>query len=462
MLLYQPQLQKEGVRMSLWEGMLVSFVPVVCEFVILQELYTVLFGEKVSIDRRIICILFFFIVQYPVVFLTDYFEFLEPIKVVRSAFAFTIFALFLKATFKSRFMSRCLPAAAVFTFISIVIEAFLWYFVGKIGLKPFDVRYSIWKVLIFQAVLYCMEFGAVRAIRKLNIPVGYSEKEIKRMWLPTVGYLVVIVVFWVALAQQLGPNIKSGYFGALDVVSIIVCLFVSLMFIKSSMDISRENELRQRELYEQKKELEYQKLYNSGMEAMLFEVARFRHNYANTLAVLRGYSDSGDFEHLKEYIDKLCQTQNIALAVNREALAQIKNGAVAGLLASKMLMAEKSKISFKLTINGELTKVNMQLMELCEVLGILLDNAVEAAAASEGKYVRVVIDTAESGAFFHIENTIDKKPNISQLFEKGYTTKKDGSGIGLYIAETLLQKYPFSSLNTFADDERFIQELNVI
>lgn len=448
--------------MSLWEGMLVSFVPVVCELVILQELYIALFKEKTTMERRIVYLLLFLIVQYPTVFLTDYFEFLEPFKIVRSALVFIIFALFLKVTFKSSFMSRCLPAAAVFTFLSIVIETVLWYIVGKAGLQPLDIRYTMWKVLIFQAVLYCLEFGATRVVRRLNISVGYSEKTIKKMWLPTVGYLVVIVVFWVALVQQIGLNLKSGYFGALDVVGIIVCLFVSLMFIKSSMDISRENERRQRELDEQKKELEYQRLYNSGMEAMLFEVSRFRHNYANTLAVLRGYADSGDFEHLKEYIDELCQTQNIALAVNREALAQIKNGAVAGLLASKMLMAEKSEIFFKLTASGELTEVNMLLMELCEVLGILLDNAVEAAAASDGKYVRVDIDAAENGAFFRIENTVDKKPNISRLFEKGYTTKKDGSGIGLYIAETLLQKYPSSSLNTFADDERFIQELSVI
>lgn len=448
--------------MSLWEGMLISFVPVVCELIILQELYTAMFREKAAVKRRIVCLLLFFVVQYPSVFLTDYFEFLAPFKIVRSALGFIIYALSLKAVFKSGFLSRCLPAAAVFSFISVAIEAVLWQIGGMIGLEPLVIRYTTWQVLIFQAILFSLEFAVTRLVRKLHITAGYSDKTIKKMWLPTVGYLAVITVFWITLVQQLGANIRAGNFGILDIAGIVVCLLVSLMFIKSSMDISRENERWQWELDEKKKELEYQKLYNNGMEAMLFEVSRFRHNYANTLAALRGYADCGDFERLKEYIDELCQTQNIALAVNREALAQIRNGAVAGLLAAKMLMAEKSEIFFKLAANGELTEVNMQLMELCEVLGILLDNAVEAAAASDGKYVRVDIDAAESGALFRIENTVDKKPNISRLFEKGYTTKEGGSGIGLYIAETLLQKYPSSSLNTFTDDERVIQELHVM
>lgn len=448
--------------MSLGEGMLVSFVPVVCELVILQELYIAMFREKVSVKRRIAGLLLVFIVQYPNVFLTDYFEFFEPFKIVRSALGFIIYALSLKIVFRSGFLSRCLPTAAVFSFISITIEGVLWYLAGVAGLEPMVIRYTTWQVLIFQVILFSLEFAVTRLIKRLYITAGYSDKTIKKMWLPTVGYIAVITVFWITLVQQLGQSIKAGNFGALDVAGIVVCLFVSLMFIKSSMDISRENERRQWELSKQKKELEYQKLYNSGMEAMLFEVSRFRHNYSNILAALKGYADLGDFERLKEYIDELCQTQNITLAVNRESLAELKNGAIAGLFAGKMLMAEKAGVTFKLSANGELNWVNMQLMELCEVLGILLDNAVEAAEASIGKYVRADIDVAESGAVFRIENSVDKKPNISRLFEKGYTTKEGGGGIGLFIAETLLRKYAASSLNTFADDERFVQEFNVM
>jgi two-component system sensor histidine kinase AgrC len=148
--------------------------------------------------------------------------------------------------------------------------------------------------------------------------------------------------------------------------------------------------------------------------------------------------------------------------MNRETLSEIKIGAVAGLFAAKMFMAEKAEVTFNLSVNGQLASVHMQVMELCEILGILLDNAVEAAAISSGKYVRADIEAIDDdGAVFRIENSVDRKPSISRMSEKGYTTKEEGSGIGLYIAETILQKYPASSLNTFADGERVVQEFCV-
>jgi len=448
--------------MNLGEGMLVSFVPTVCELAILQVLYGSMYKENAALKRRVICFILFFLVQYPNVFFNDYYGFFDEISILRYIWTFLLYALYLKAVFKGGFLSHCLPAAAVFVFISLIIEIILWLIADLIGLVPTVIRHTLWQVLIFQAILFSSEYGAAKLVGRLNITAGYPRKMTKKMWLTSVGYLAVTTVFWIGLVNFLGESFRTGNFGITGILSIIVCFIVSLLFIKSSMDIMRESECREWEINEQKTELKYQKLYNSSMEAMLFEVSRFRHNYSNTLAVLKGFADSGDFERLKKYINELCQKQHIAFADNRSTLTQIKNGAVAGLLASKMLMAEKSEVVFKLSVNGELDSVNMPLMELCEVLGILLDNAVEAAAESAGKYVRVEIDAAGSGTVFRIENSVDKKPDIRRLFEKGYTTKSDGHGLGLHIAENILKKSASASLNTFSDDERVLQELSVM
>jgi two-component system sensor histidine kinase AgrC len=124
-----------------------------------------------------------------------------------------------------------------------------------------------------------------------------------------------------------------------------------------------------------------------------------------------------------------------------------------------MLMTEKAEVTFNLSVKGQLMSVNMQVMELCEILGILLDNAVEAAMASSGRYVRADIEAKDDMAIFRIENSADSKPHIPLMSVKGYTTKEGGNGIGLYIAETILQKYPASSLNTFVSDKCVVQDL---
>lgn len=448
--------------MNLWESLLVSAVPVICETIILQAMYIALYKVSAAARLRLTYGLLFITIQYPVVYLTDNIAFLAPFSIIRSILIFLLYALMLRAVFRGRFLSRCLPAAAIFAFVSIVIETLLWFGAKQLGLDITNVRYTLWKVLLFQAILYAAEFSVVLLIKKHPILSGYSEQTTGKMWLPTVGYLIVVSAFWIGLIQQIGGRFREGAVSPWDIAGIVVCLVVSLMFVKSSMDLSREIERRQWELDAQKLELEYQKLYNSGMEAVLSELSRFRHNYSNMLAALRGHAESGNFKQLKEYIDELCQKQNMALLMNRETLSEIKIGAVAGLFAAKMFMAEKAEVTFNLSVNGQLASVHMQVMELCEILGILLDNAVEAAAISSGKYVRADIEAIDDdGAVFRIENSVDRKPSISRMSEKGYTTKEEGSGIGLYIAETILQKYPASSLNTFADGERVVQEFCV-
>lgn len=448
--------------MDMGAKLLVSAVPVICETVILQELYMALYKEKVSIQRRVLYGLIFIAIQYPIVFFTDNPEFLAHLRVIRSVLIFLLYALMLRTVFGDKFLSRCLPAAAVFGFISVVIETILWFGATWLGYTLVSIRYTLGKVLIFQGILYAIEFMIVQIFKKIKFSVGYSEKMAKRLWLSTIGYLLVISIFWIGLIQQVGDRFREGNISTLDILSIIVCLLVSLLFIKSSMDISREIDQQQWKIETQKLELDYQKLYNNGMEAMFFEMSRFRHNYNNTLAALQGYAATDDFVHLKEYIGELCRKKNIVLNLNREALSQIKNGAIAGLLAAKMLKAENSHITFKLVTDGELEHIKMHIIEFCEVLGILLDNAVEAATTSSDKYVKLEISGTDSGWIFHLENSVNKKPNIPHMFEKGYTTKPKGSGLGLFILEEILHKYPNSSLNTFADDKHFIQELCIM
>jgi hypothetical protein len=125
--------------------------------------------------------------------------------------------LYLKAVFKGGFLSRCLPATAVFAFLSMLLETILWFFVRVIGLEAAVVRYTTWQVLIFQAVLFFLEFTVVRLVGKLHITAGYSDKTMKKMWLPTVGYLVVVSAFWIGLVNFLAQSVSADEFGVTEI-----------------------------------------------------------------------------------------------------------------------------------------------------------------------------------------------------------------------------------------------------
>lgn len=279
--------------------------------------------------------------------------------------------------------------------------------------------------------------------------------------MPLTGILLVVVLFWVGFIQQIILQLHLGKYRVWDVLALIACFLISLFVIKSSMEITREFEQQQMKNDAQKRELEYQRLYNGSIEAMLNEISRFRHNYNNLLASLKGYVEADDVQQLKEYISEICVNNNIALSLNHDMLVRIKDGAVAGLMAAKIIKAEDCNVYFKLLASNSIDSFHMNILELTEVLGILLDNAVEAAAVSKDRYVKVEVTGSDGGVIIRVENSVDQKPDIHKMFQKDYSSKSTGGGTGLYILKKIIDGHDNAWLSTFADDERLTQELQI-
>ena len=102
-------------------------------------------------------------------------------------------------------------------------------------------------------------------------------------------------------------------------------------------------------------------------------------------------------------------------------------------------------------MNSEIDKIPIKIYELCEILGILFDNAIEAADKSGQKSVRVRIEKdGKDAVSFSIENSFEGNVDIERIFEKGYTTSGDGSrGIGLWMVRNTVNKYKNMMLNTW-------------
>ena len=74
----------------------------------------------------------------------------------------------------------------------------------------------------------------------------------------------------------------------------------------------------------------------------------------------------------------------------------------------------------------------MDSLSLCRVLGILMDNATEAALESEGKILRLAILAEDSAVSFILANsTPPPQAPLSTLVKPGYSTKEGHSGLGL-------------------------------
>ena len=95
---------------------------------------------------------------------------------------------------------------------------------------------------------------------------------------------------------------------------------------------------------------------------------------------------------------------------------------------------------------------------LCEAIGILLDNAMEAAYLSEDKVVYLNFKESKENIYIEIMNTFRGDLDVDKLGTKDYTTKKLGSGLGLYslIGRSKLQ------VKTMIRNDMFITKITVL
>ena len=215
-------------------------------------------------------------------------------------------------------------------------------------------------------------------------------------------------------------------------------------------------------------DLEESQLYNKTLKIMYDDIRGFRHDFNNIVQSIGGYVTTKDLEGLKNYYTGLledCQRVNNLAILSPDV---INNPAIYSLLTSKYHKAKEFGIKINLEIFTDLSKIYMNIYEYTRILGILLDNAIEAASQCNEKVVNIEFrnDYRTNKQLAIIKNTYkDKDIDMSRIFEKGYSTKenKKDHGIGLWEVNQILRKNNnMVELLTNKNDEYFIQQLEII
>ena len=207
------------------------------------------------------------------------------------------------------------------------------------------------------------------------------------------------------------------------------------------------------------------KNYIDGLECMIDESRSIRHDYKNILATMSGYLQEDDYTGLKKYFEN--NIRDFCVSADKSgkiwsALADVQPMELKGFLYEKALRASSMQVDFQVVIEQGAVIRYPDMENLIRVFGNLLDNTIEAAAESEDKYITLHILKKESSVFFIIQNTFKEKPDLEKIFEKGYTTKGDEHGNGLYFVKEYLEKrddiYPIFSI----ERNEFVQSLEIV
>lgn len=208
-------------------------------------------------------------------------------------------------------------------------------------------------------------------------------------------------------------------------------------------------------------------LYNNSLLILNDNIRGFKHDFNNIIQAIGGYIETNDTIGLKSYYHELftdCNNINNISILNPKT---INNPAIYQVLSSKYLKANELGIEVNLIVFLNLNKLNMKIYEFTRILGILLDNAIEASINSNEKVINIEIrnDFKVKRQILIVENSYsNKNVDTVKIFEKNYTSKesnKTSHGLGLWEVRQILKKNKNLNLFTSKNDFLFKQQLEI-
>lgn len=318
-------------------------------------------------------------------------------------------------------------------------------------------------------ILYILSFVLLMAVicPLISKPVHHFISNMQSGISKQAGLLVIsnlsvclfIFIFNIVFGEYIGYSQKiitfnCILFGCYFIVSTLLILnLVKVHLEKIRMDMRQET---------------YDRLqtYTEQIEGMYSSLRSFKHDYSNIMLSMSGYIEAGDMEGLQTYFNDEIIPANKKLSKNTACLNQLMNLKIIELksiISAKLLYALEQGITVAIEITEEIVHIPMDALDLSRVLGIFLDNAIEAALETQAPSIAFAIISLEKEYLLIISNTfLDYGLSTAALRQPTVSSKGTNRGIGLYNAREIISKYGNVFWDTETNETHFTQRLRIL
>lgn len=404
-------------------------------------------------NKIILHLLFFITSPTCIVFLSDFSPYIELCLIFIYIYILT----------KRNILAVCL---SLFNYLlSIVLNYGLLAFHHLThGISELDAitNYPIVYYTLFTVLLLFVSFGLRWLYQhfignKLNLSFPFTT-----LFLVYLGLCAMIFVYNYTYEETQNFPQELVYINTLlfIVFFMITCLFIILLIHMFKRDVKLQTQ-----------NVQYKSLqnYTAQVEELYQNLRGFKHDYLNLLTTMDYYVANKDWAALTDFYETKISPTRTMFQNSYQDLGQLQNLEIAeikSILYNKFVKAVEMNISVTLEIREPIRRLDADPIDIARVLGIYLDNTIDALNAPElsddQRQLHVAVLTDSDAVVFIIRNTCQEFPlQLQKLGTLNYSTKGEHRGMGLYLARQTLKNYRNIQSTPSYENHAFTQTLTI-
>lgn len=314
----------------------------------------------------------------------------------------------------------------IMIFADIVSSIVLIVFVKSVNIETVNLFKALGSFLNSTCMFLMFSFKPF--VKLIN---SFFSKILKKSYLPVICVsFFLLFVFWLIEYYH-----KVIFSSDTIIISIIVMLFLMFLFVMLALQYlkNKNNEIQKQQLL----------VLMHEYENVLNQTSENRHEMLNDLLILRSIADKNSSEFTRT-LDGIIRQYDTKKFKKYTSLAKLPTG-VKGMIYYKIAFINENEINFDTVVNGvDYAKFEAMDKELyykvCKILGILMDNAIDACVDSDKKKLVVSVYTETEDLCVEIDNSYSGIVDTDEIKKKGYTTKGKNHGYGLTILNRIVDE----------------------
>lgn len=342
-------------------------------------------------------------------------------------------------------------------FIGIIGEIFfscIFYLLEQ-GLSIVSFVNTVYGNLIcnFFIAIMVMILSQTKIMKKLYLKINsfmISLNIIKTITSITITFFVIILLFYVVYYKY-STNQLALYF-----VVVLMFVFYSVILFMILYYYYEYNKIKNKYVLSLDNLKEYEDLIN-----------RYRvinHENRNQLLVVR---NMGNYKKAKEYIDELIENKDKDVKNISYRVKRIPSNYLRAVIYTKMMKMEKENIKCELIIDRNINSEHFlniddkTLLDICNIVNVFLDNAIEAVILTVQKIVSIEMTEEDTDIVIYISNKFSGVVKLNQITNIRYTTKGEGHGYGLALVKEIVNNNSALSNKQKVNNNAFSQILKI-